>query len=481
MDILKLPSGRTLRRYKNAQVVESGWFDKDIKRMVAAMAAKGCKPAAMYGGLMFDEMKIKDGLVWSQATGELVGWSDIGERATDEDLSEFLDEKEVVNSKGAVATHMLQFMWTSVTEDFTYCLAYFLTDGVPAHDLYGMIMDGITRLGRQGLHVVFTVCDGAGENTAWSKMCKCADSKFKPSYISEDSDAYYFPNPVFPQEYVAILPDPPHVEKLIRNCCWSSFNDDMKNSDNEPMRKMCIKVKGEWKYITWRHWRATMEADVKRPTGARLCPRLNRDAIELSGWSKMRCALSTVAMEEATQNAMRDLFKDGEAAGSLAVAGISRQIHAIMDSNAPICLAGQVQPLLNAAKQVQQWVSDLKSDDRYKLTWNKHTLTPYLLDAIPKLAWGVDLIVRQLLHITKEKPALLGLGMYQTDSSVPEVVESSLFIANGGNQLHIRMYVCSCPSIASNLLLPPTDKIERDVWLFVTKSPLVYTSMPCIH
>ena len=55
--------------------------------------------------------------------------------------------------------------------DFLYPLAFFYTDGLPANQLGKLLYDGLCMLGHKGLVAIYTVCDGAEENTAWAEMC----------------------------------------------------------------------------------------------------------------------------------------------------------------------------------------------------------------------------------------------------------------------------------------------------------------------
>ena len=75
--MLKLPSGRTLNDYKNFNKPSSGWNSDNLNRMhELAKDLSGCDRT---GGLFFDEVKIKEGLVFDPASFELVGFVDLGD------------------------------------------------------------------------------------------------------------------------------------------------------------------------------------------------------------------------------------------------------------------------------------------------------------------------------------------------------------------------------------------------------------------
>ena len=60
---LKLPTGRTLSDYKNYKHPESGWKEENIENMKLRLNSLKLPNHAIVGGLYFDEVKIKEGLV----------------------------------------------------------------------------------------------------------------------------------------------------------------------------------------------------------------------------------------------------------------------------------------------------------------------------------------------------------------------------------------------------------------------------------
>lgn len=80
-NILKLPSGRNLRRYKNAVIQESGIFD-EIFHWIRKTAEKANFPdAGYYGGILHDEANIRQDLIINCKgnTNQLIGWVDTGD------------------------------------------------------------------------------------------------------------------------------------------------------------------------------------------------------------------------------------------------------------------------------------------------------------------------------------------------------------------------------------------------------------------
>lgn len=68
---LTLPAPSTVNKYKNFGGQGSGWSRDLVEEMKNAMM--GQPPRAKYGILSFDEVKIKEGLVYDPHTGELIG------------------------------------------------------------------------------------------------------------------------------------------------------------------------------------------------------------------------------------------------------------------------------------------------------------------------------------------------------------------------------------------------------------------------
>ena len=60
---IKLPSGRTLNDYKNCCSPKSGWNTENIQAMKNKFENLKLKKAAKIGAFLFDEVKIKEGLV----------------------------------------------------------------------------------------------------------------------------------------------------------------------------------------------------------------------------------------------------------------------------------------------------------------------------------------------------------------------------------------------------------------------------------
>ncbi|XP_065185901.1 uncharacterized protein LOC135816702 [Sycon ciliatum] len=104
--LLRLPSGRTLLRYRNFNHPQSGWNDGTLDEMRSVYdkftdAGKGQVDRANTGGIYFDEVKIKEGLIWDPRSDELIGFVDFAGEPSDV-------------LQNSIATHAFQFHFRSL-------------------------------------------------------------------------------------------------------------------------------------------------------------------------------------------------------------------------------------------------------------------------------------------------------------------------------------------------------------------------------
>ena len=72
--ILPIPTWETIKQYRQAASTTSPISQQNLALMVQEMARRGCKGV---GGIHWDEMSIKEGVVLCKRTGELVGFEDL--------------------------------------------------------------------------------------------------------------------------------------------------------------------------------------------------------------------------------------------------------------------------------------------------------------------------------------------------------------------------------------------------------------------
>ena len=84
-DFLALPSERTLRDYTHWCSAHSGVQFEYIEQAKKVMSQEGVSEDERQFTLLFDEMKVKGGLVFRKSTGRLVGFCDLGQANRDID------------------------------------------------------------------------------------------------------------------------------------------------------------------------------------------------------------------------------------------------------------------------------------------------------------------------------------------------------------------------------------------------------------
>jgi len=75
--VINLPSSRTLRDYKHVSPTKVGFSIEADRQLIDLLAQKDS--LAKYGVVLFDEMYVKQGLVFEKSTGALFGFTDLGE------------------------------------------------------------------------------------------------------------------------------------------------------------------------------------------------------------------------------------------------------------------------------------------------------------------------------------------------------------------------------------------------------------------
>ena len=117
--VLVLPSQRRLKDYRNAIRPQRG-FNKEIVEGVKSLT-ESYFDVQRYVVLLFDEMKVQSNLVFDKVTGELIGFTDLG----DLDLN-----CAVLDKSDDLATHALAFIIRGVCTELKFCLAHFSTNGL---------------------------------------------------------------------------------------------------------------------------------------------------------------------------------------------------------------------------------------------------------------------------------------------------------------------------------------------------------------
>lgn len=210
--VLKLPSQRTLRDYTNVLKARSGLHrDVDEQLLKEAEIDDGAEDCKKLVALLFDEVKIKEDLVYNKHTGEVIGFVDITD--INQHLSAYEQSCSEESCKPKLATHMLVFMVRGICSKLEYPYAQFPVSTASGDILHPIVWECVEHLEMIGLKVLSFVCDGASCNRKFYKMHKIANGvnyKVKNVYADED-------RPIF------LISDIPHLMKTARNSWANSY------------------------------------------------------------------------------------------------------------------------------------------------------------------------------------------------------------------------------------------------------------------
>ena len=204
---LRLPSQRTLRDYRNA-VKPSAGFNKGVIEELAE-AARNLKDHQRYVTVSFDEMKIKENLVFDKNTNELVGYVDLGDPELN--YGTFADSNKL-------ATHAFTYYVRGISSDLKFSMAYFATNGMSSYQIMSTFWEavGILEMTCQ-LYVIAAVSDGASSNRKFYNNHSEMDGKSTDSDIIHRTINIYAPN-----RHICFFADAPHLLKTVRNSIYNS-------------------------------------------------------------------------------------------------------------------------------------------------------------------------------------------------------------------------------------------------------------------
>lgn len=290
-NFIHLPSIRRLRDYNHINQTRSGWIEEDIKVMVDTCRQKHKSP---YGMLVFDEVSVHEGLVWTRAN-VLLGFADNLDRGL------------------SGATNVLQFVYRTLEEDaMTFPFAFFCTKNLDHSFIDTQFYAGVkmivevSKCLKYPMHVIATCFDGLAANRKmWRDHFRIGPdgSKIKNAELDLEQVHIYRGSKIADIDsecpFLIFLVDPPHVQKRNRNCLHESFWGDTDK------RKMCYRNMK----ITWAHIRDTYNYDCARLQLKHT--RLTNEAVNgLDHYRKMRTYLASIIFQDKTMKVMREALKE---------------------------------------------------------------------------------------------------------------------------------------------------------------------------
>ena len=276
---LRLPSGRTLSDYKNFCSSKSGWQTSVFQGMQSSCEQQKVPNVGKLGALIFDEVKIKEGLLFDPSSWELIGFVDLECDNASPDCKPTTTEK--------LASHVLQFYFKSVFSSFNYPCGYFLTRGITATQLNRIFWEGVGLLHTHDFEVIVSICDGAPENRTFMDINGCTETVSKTHNPFSNSPLFF-------------LSDPPHLVKKLRNNLYNSGHKDMC-----PRYTRCLSLHS--KDILWDHVYSVYLRDKQRHL---FSTDLRSSHVHLDSLSKMRVKLAVQVLNSKVREDMEKYEAD---------------------------------------------------------------------------------------------------------------------------------------------------------------------------
>ena len=190
--VVRLPSGRTLRDYRQFSPEVSG-FSNINDRQLRDMAARSRN--SKYVGLLIDKMHVKEGLVYSKATGAIVGFYDMGDLNNEFSEYEKLVNNSAKSARRTPAKTILTFVVRGLATDLAFPYAIFPSLSPKGCDMCSLVWEATERLTRNGFRVMAITADGASCNRRLFQMHAIGRKlihKMSNVYSSDKHTVYFF-------------------------------------------------------------------------------------------------------------------------------------------------------------------------------------------------------------------------------------------------------------------------------------------------
>ena len=210
-EVLVLPSQRCLRNYKHTFKARPGIVKENVNKLASLTSDFG--GIQQYIGIIFDEMKIRNDLVFDKMSGQLIGYVDLGDPVIDyvsfEDNTQF-------------AQYALVFMIRGLCTSLKAVFSYHFTgsSGSTAFQLWPLFWDAIFTLELVlNLKVVFVVCDGASQNRKFAMLNQNLQAfPATGSNTEKETLCHFTVNLADTNRKIFFISDTPHLIKTTRNC-----------------------------------------------------------------------------------------------------------------------------------------------------------------------------------------------------------------------------------------------------------------------
>ena len=274
--MLILPSQRRLKDYRNA-IRPQRRFNYEVIEELKSLT-NSYFDVQRYVVLLFDEMKVQSNLVLDKVTGELIGFTDLGDLELNFAVLDKADE---------IATHALAFILRGVSSPLKFCLAHFSTNGVTVAQLMPIFWEAVCGLFVPPLLVPPQTEDFIDCTSLWMEM--------------QTHVCYRTINLYAPHHFIYFVSDAPHLIKTTRNCLYHSSS--------------CTCSRYMWNdgQFMFQHIAQLYYQDIDHCL--KLLPKLTYEHINLSSYSIMRVNLAAQVLSCSVARVLR-AFGPPEAAAT---------------------------------------------------------------------------------------------------------------------------------------------------------------------
>ena len=170
---LSLPHRTTLNRYTGFTRIGTGFNPDIIKHIYDDVKLEELKKFEKHIILLFHEMKIKSGLVYSKSSGTISGLMELGD--INEELNEFDRAINGFNQEKKLAPHVLCVMARGLFKHINYPLGYFSSCGFDSAQLFPVLWHATGILEMTGFKFDAVVSDGVSPNQRFYWLHQLAD------------------------------------------------------------------------------------------------------------------------------------------------------------------------------------------------------------------------------------------------------------------------------------------------------------------
>ncbi|XP_065656351.1 uncharacterized protein LOC136081897 [Hydra vulgaris] len=214
---LNLPCKNTLLQYVNFTQLGCGFNHNVIERLIIQANICKLQDFEKNVSLVFDEMKIKSGLVFSSTSGKIVGISEMGE--INDALESFKSKCEGLSESEplpllytTLPKYVIVFMVRGLFTSLCCSFGHFASEGLRSDQLFSCAWEAVFVLESIGLKVCCIVAD-----------CSLQNRKFFQLHLMEgvnnfkDDCVYWTKHKWHPDRKLYFISDVPYLIKTTRN------------------------------------------------------------------------------------------------------------------------------------------------------------------------------------------------------------------------------------------------------------------------